>query len=110
MSSSELQGWSLVEGKQNFWQIFVPCSLFIIIIFLVILQLLQRRRRRKNKIEQMQPEMQMILKEDKSYKEVVRSTIAVIIVLHMFLLRCCFGTEFNITSLFYAYKRYLCQE
>jgi hypothetical protein len=77
MSSSELQWCSLVEGKQNFWQIFIPCGLFII-IFLVILQLLQQRRRRKNKIEQMQTEMQMILKEDESYIEVVRSTIAVI--------------------------------
>jgi hypothetical protein len=61
MLSSELRSWSLPEDEQNFWQIFVPSGLFIILFLLAKLQFLRRCWHREDERKQKQTELQMIL-------------------------------------------------
>jgi hypothetical protein len=78
MQFYEFPWWNLLENKQNFWTIFVPSSLLIVLITLVIQQLLQRRRHRENETKKMPTQVQKMLQEHEIFIRQFRATMALI--------------------------------
>jgi hypothetical protein len=75
MPSCELHWRRLPEDEHNFWKIFAPSGLFIILISLVMLQLLRRCWHREAETEEKPTQLQMISQGGESSMRQSRSAI-----------------------------------